>query len=62
MIEIPVLGEITPEEFEIIKQANQIELREKQRVFGANLEAMQAIQMRRINLEMIAARTVKVAQ
>jgi len=60
MIEIPVLGEITPDEFEIIKQANQIELREKQKVFGSNEEAMQAIQMRRMNLEMIAARTVKV--
>ena len=59
MIEIPVMGEITPGEFEIIKKANDIELREKMRVYGGNGDAMQAIQMRKVNLEQIAARTVR---
>lgn len=60
MIEIPVLGEITREEFEIIRKANEIEVREKKRVYGAKKEYVTAVEIQRHQAEMVASRTVKV--
>lgn len=62
MIEIPVLGEITREEFEIIRKANEIEIREKKRVYGAKKEYMTAVEVQRHHSEMVASRTVKVTK